>query len=170
MGESIFNKKLAALKEEIHHLKEKAYSPQVPKCEVCHDTTHNTLSCSSRLETVHSVVGMPHQVLDTAPQMPITSISKPLEDMIKLFMQTSINLNESLTKVSQGILQEKEERVRSIQGIEQKIDFMTQTFMEKIDGSPKGGGCCHPKKWEEVWSKGREPRTRHRLLRRPPRA
>ena len=108
LGESIFNKELAALKEEIHHLKEKAYSPQVPKCEVFHVNMHNTLSCSSRLEIVQSVVGIPHQVLDTPPQMPITSIPKPMEDMMKLFMQTSINLNESLTKVSQGILQEKE--------------------------------------------------------------
>src|SRR6185295_13771146 len=80
LGESIFNKELAALKEDIHHLKEKAHSPQVPKSDVCHENMHNTLCCPSRLKTVQSVVGIPHQVLDTPPQMPITTIPKPMED------------------------------------------------------------------------------------------
>ena len=95
--ETSIDKEFAALKEEVHRLK-KAGALQVQKCEVCYDTSHNSLSCPSKFETVHSMGGIPNQALYIPPPNPLVSAPSPMEDMMKLLMQTTINLNESLTK------------------------------------------------------------------------
>ena len=65
------------------------------------------------------------------PQAPIPSLPNHMEENMKLLMQNNINLNESLAKLSQIILDEREATKARVQILERHIDLLSQAMAQE---------------------------------------
>ena len=136
------------LKEEVRRLRLKSVVMKAEVCGICHEE-HSTNSCPTMVEDVRMASRF-------QPPPPVPAPSNPIDDLLKMLLQNSIQSNTHLNQLSQAILQHREVTNTRFQKLEQQVGHLTENIQYVCSLS-----LCHEKEDKHAIEKGEPSKIPH---------